>query len=144
VLEVAALSSGAVGGNGGVHTCCIRPWQAHISRCRSHSKHVVLHASTHVLVQAEHRSPTQNSDIYGVCIDVMLLAGKLECGSSGQLFIRAWACSWCNGASPSGLNHYPGTHPLVSGANELNREANRVGFGFCSRATLACPNGKKF
>jgi hypothetical protein len=73
-----------------------------------------------MLVQAEHRSPTQNSDIYGVCIAVMLLAGKLESGSSGQLFIKAWACSWCHGASPSELNHYPGTHPLISGANEPN------------------------
>jgi hypothetical protein len=66
---VAALSSRAVGGNGGVVLDHGKP---HISRCGSHSKHV-LHAST----QAEHRYPTQIS-VYGVCIDGMLRAGKLR------------------------------------------------------------------
>jgi hypothetical protein len=52
-VVVAALSSRAVGGNGDVVLGHGKP---HISRCGSHSKHV-LHAST----QAEHRSPPQNS-----------------------------------------------------------------------------------
>jgi hypothetical protein len=45
---------------------------------------------------------------------------------------------------PSGLNHYPGLHQLISGFNKPTREANRVGFGFRSMATLECPNGKTF
>jgi hypothetical protein len=51
--EVAALSSQDVGGKGGVVLGHGKP---HISRCGSHSKHV-LHAST----QADHCSPTQRS-----------------------------------------------------------------------------------
>jgi hypothetical protein len=74
---VAALSSRAVGGNGGIVLCY---GKAHISRCGSQSKHV-LHAST----QAEHCSPTQN-DVYGVYIDGMLRAGKLRVWKQWAIF----------------------------------------------------------
>jgi hypothetical protein len=47
-------------------------------------------------------------------------------------------------AMASRLTRYPGPHmhSLTSELNMPNREANCVGFGFCSRATLECPNGK--
>jgi hypothetical protein len=64
-----------------------------------------------------------------------------EYESSGPI-LRAWVCSWCR--RPSGLNHYPGLHQLISGFIKPTREADRVGFGFRSMATLECPNGKTF
>jgi hypothetical protein len=43
----------------------------------------------------------------------------------------------------SGSPHYPGLHLLIYGSDKPYREANRVGFGFRSRATQERPNGNK-
>jgi hypothetical protein len=59
-----------------------------------------------------------------------------ECGSSGQILIRAWACSWSNCLRQSGLPHHPRLHLLISGANKPCREAYRVEFGFRSQGRL--------
>jgi hypothetical protein len=94
----------------------------------------VLLAST----QAEHRSPTQNCAIrclwrvhqcHVTCWNVRVWK-YWATFHQGQ----AWACSWGLCLRPRGLNHYPELHPLVSGFKEPSREANRAGFGFCSRA----------
>jgi hypothetical protein len=52
------------------------PWQAHVSRCGSHSKHV-----HYVLPHKQNIVPPTIillCDVYGVRIHGMLLAGKLQ------------------------------------------------------------------
>jgi hypothetical protein len=75
--------------------------------------------------------------VYGVCIDGILLTGNLRAWKQGPPCQQGLGVQLAKLPTTKRINHFPRLHPLISGFNQ-------VAFGFCSRATLKCPNAKTF